>query len=122
MRPLSRLLLLVILPLLSTACGLTRPSTPSSIARDERPKLPIASPDLTGTERLAPMSGRRSGTMVQIDQAQLGELTEGYAAAIVAVTRGNNRAAGNRAYQRCVKAVFETGVIPKNCPGGDVKP
>lgn len=68
------------------------------------------------------MSGRRSGVMVQIDQAQLGELTEGYAAAIVAVTRGNNRALGNRQYQRCVRAVFETGALPKDCPGVDTKP
>ena len=85
-------------------------------------KLPTAIPDLTGTERLAPMSGQRSGTMVQIDQAQLGELTEGYAAAIVAVTRGNNRAKGVKLYLRCVKAVFETGVIPNDCPGTSDKP
>ena len=63
------------------------------------------------------MSGRRSGTLVQIDQAQLGELTEGYANAITAVTRGNNRAAGVKRYLRCVRAVFETGEIPKDCPG-----
>jgi len=59
--------------------------------------------------------------MVLVDQGWLAGLTEGYAEAIGAVTRANNRAGGTKHYLRCVRAVFETGVIPKDCPGADAR-
>lgn len=54
--------------------------------------------------------------MVQVDQGWLRASQDLLAAAIGAVERGNNRAAGNRLYLHCVKAVFATGVLPKDCP------
>ncbi len=54
--------------------------------------------------------------MVQVDQGWLRASQDLLAAAIGAIERGNNRAAGNRLYLYCVKAVFATGVLPKDCP------
>ena len=109
-----RLMALLCLPLLSTACA-TR-STPASIARTERPTLPRLSPELTKVERLAPLTGRKSGELVTVDKGWLGEVLERLADAVGAVERANNRAAGVKLERRCTAAILATGTAPANCP------
>jgi hypothetical protein len=108
-----RLLALISLPLLSTACA-TR-STPASIARTERPTLPTLSRELTKAERLTPLSGRKSGELVTVDKGWLGEVLERFAEAIGAVERGNTRAAGVKQERRCTAAILATGTPPAGC-------
>lgn len=108
------LLALLSLPLLSTAC-VTR-STPASIARTERPKLPTLSPELTKTERLAPIAGKPTGDLVAIDRGILAELATTAAAAIGAVERLNTRIGGIVQERACTAAIVATGVAPAGCP------
>lgn len=116
---LSRRLLpamLLCLPLLSTACA-TR-STRASLARTERPTLPALSPDLTRTERLAPLTAKPSGQLVTIDRGILAEIVTRLAEAIGAVERGNGRAAAVKLERQCVTAQLATGTMPPGCPPG----
>lgn len=108
-----RLLALPPLLLLSPACQ--HPSTASSIARTERPKLPTLPPELTKTERLTPLSGKTSGELVSVDKGWLGEVVERFAEAIGAVERGNTRAIAVRRERQCVAALFETGTTNSEC-------
>lgn len=110
-----RLLLpmLLCLPLLSTACA-TR-STPVSIARTERPTPPALPPELVKTEHLTSIAGKPSGELVTIDKGVLSELLERFGAAIGAVERGNNRAAGVKTLWSCVDSIMRTGVTPAAC-------
>lgn len=104
---------LLCLPLLSTAC-VTR-STPASIARTERPKLPPLADELTRTEKLAPLTARPSGDLVTIDRNILAELLERFAEAIGAVERGNTRAVAVAQERRCTAAIFSRGAAPADC-------
>lgn len=108
--------LLALLPLALTLPACQHPQTASSIARTERPTLPTPNPELLKAERLKPLGHPETGVMVQVDQGWLRASQDLLAAAIGAIERGNNRAAGNRLYLYCVKAVFATGVLPKDCP------
>lgn len=108
-----QLLALLCLPLLSTACATA--STPASIARTERATLPALPPELVKAERLSPIAGKPSGELVSIDKGVLSELYERFGAAIGAVERGNNRAAGVKTLWRCVDAIMRTGVTPAAC-------
>lgn len=108
-----RLLALLSLPLLSTACAKT--STQASLARTERPTLPTLSPGLTKAERLAPLSGRTSGELVTVDKGWLTEVLERLAEAVGAVERGNVRAAGVKQERRCTAAILATGKEPPDC-------
>ncbi|MGN6817785.1 MAG: hypothetical protein ACTHJR_03850 [Sphingomonas sp.] len=92
-----------------------RPSTPSSIARTERPTLPTLSDEATRTERLPALTGRKSGELILIDKGEYGEQLDLLAEAIGAVTRLNNRQGARNSYDRCVKAIFETGAVPIDC-------
>jgi hypothetical protein len=92
------------------------PSTPSSIARTERPTLPTLSAEAKKTERLPALTGKKSGDLILIDKGEYGEQLDLMAEAIGAVARLNNRQGARNAYDRCVKAVFETGKLPGNCP------
>jgi glutamate mutase epsilon subunit len=60
--------------------------------------------------------------MVQVDKGWLAELLERLAEAIAAVERGNNRAAGNAAFDACTAGVFETGSAPAACDAGPIIP
>lgn len=108
-----RLTALLPLMLLSQACQ--HPSTASSIARTERPKLPTLPPELTRTEKLTPLSGKTSGELVTVDKGWLGEVVERFAEAIGAVERGNRRSNAVRQERRCVAALFETGATSPEC-------
>jgi hypothetical protein len=107
------LLALLLLPLLSTAC-VTR-STPASIARTERPRLPKLSAELTRTERLAPIAAEPTGELVTIDRGVLAGITSIAAEAIGAVERLNARIGGIIQERVCTAGVFETGVAPPGC-------
>lgn len=102
------------LPLLSTACA--TPSTPASLARGNRPTLPTLSPELTRTERLAPLTAKPSGQLVTIDLGILTELVTRFAEAIGAIERGNTRAGAVKLERRCVAAQLATGTMPADCP------
>ena len=109
-----QLLALLLLPLLSTACA-TR-STPASIARTERPRLPTLPFELTRTEHLAPIAAKPTGELVTIDRGVLAELVTTAAAAIGAVERLNNRIGGLVQERACTAAIIATGVTPAGCP------
>jgi hypothetical protein len=85
------------------------------MTRTERPMLPTLSDESTRTERLTPLSGRKSGETVLIDKGEYGEQLDLLAQAIGAVARLNNRQGARNAYDRCVKAIFETGKVPPRC-------
>jgi hypothetical protein len=107
------LLVLLLLPLLSSACATS--STPASIARTERARLPKLSVELTRTERLATIAAEPTGELVTIDRGVLAELTSVAAAAIGAVERLNTRIGGLIQERACTAAVLETGVKPAGC-------
>lgn len=107
--------LLALLPLALTLPSCQHPSTASSIARIERPTLPTRSAELTATERLAPIGHPETGVLIEVDQGWLDAVVNRLAEAVAAVTRGNNRAAGNKRQDTCVRAVFATGAAPANC-------
>ena len=67
------------------------------------------------TEHLPPLSGRKSGEMILIDKGEYGEQLDLLARAIGAVARLNHRQGARNAYDRCVKAIFETGRAPDQC-------
>jgi len=96
------------------ACGTT--STLSSSMRIDRPMLPTPSAEMTRTERLPILTGRKSGELIVIDKGEYGEQLDLLAEAIGAVARLNNRQGARNAYDRCVKAIFETGKVPTTCP------
>ena len=77
--------------------------------------LPTLSDEATRTERLPLLSGRKSGQLILVDKGEYGEQLELLAEAIGAVTRLNNRQGARNTYDRCVKAVFETGIVPPGC-------
>lgn len=79
--------------------------------------MPTRSPELTKAERLRPIGKPETGVMQSVDAGWLAAVSNRLAEAIGAVTRGNIRAAGNKAANRCVKAVFETGITPASCSG-----
>lgn len=54
--------------------------------------------------------------MVPVDQGWLQAVTDELAQAIGAVTRLNNRIGGNKAADRCIRAIFLTGKAPADCP------
>jgi hypothetical protein len=91
-------------------------STPSSLTRIERPTLPTLSSEAKKTERLDPLTGKKSGDLILIDKGEYGEQLDLLTEAIGAVSRLNNRQGARNAYDRCVKALFETGKLPANCP------
>ena len=99
----------------SMLTGCVHPSTSLSMARTERPMLPTLNDEATRTERLDPLTGRKSGEMILIDKGEYGEQLDLLAKAIGAVTRLNNRQGARNAYDRCVKAIFETGDVPAGC-------
>ena len=115
-RRLALLPALSLLPLCSIlgACGTT--STISSAMRTDRPILPTPSAETTKTERLPALTGRKSGELILIDKGEYGEQLDLLAEAIGAVSRLNMRQGARNAYDRCVKAIFETGKAPANCP------
>jgi len=112
----SRLLLLATLslPLLSSACATN--STPASLARTERPTLPILPAEFTRTERLTPLTAKPAGEVVTIDRSILAEIVERFAEAIGAVERGNDRAVAVALERRCTAAILATGAPPPECP------
>ena len=75
-----RLLALLFLPLLSTACATT--STRSSLDRTERPKLADLPAGTTQTVKLKPLAANPSDQLVTIDKAVLAELVDGFAQAV----------------------------------------
>jgi hypothetical protein len=91
-------------------------STPSSLTRTERPRLPTLSDEATKTERLPALTGKKSGELILIDKGDYGEQLDLLAEAIGAVARLNNRQGARNSYDRCVKAIFETGKVPATCP------
>lgn len=93
-----------------------------SEALTDRPTLPTRGPELTKTERLTPIGHPETGVMGLVDLGWLEVVMDRFAEATAAVTRGNNRAGGNRLVDRCVKALFETSILPKECPGADPAP
>ena len=101
----------------SILAGCAHRSTPLSMARMERPTLPTLSAEATKTERLTPLIGNKSGEMILIDKGVYSEQLDLLAEAIGAVTRLNNRQGARNAYDRCVKAIFETGKAPAGCGG-----
>lgn len=78
--------------------------------------LPTPSAETTRTERLPTLTGKKSGELILIDKGEYGEQLDLLAEAIGAVARLNNRQAARNTYDRCVKAIFETGVAPGDCP------
>lgn len=108
----------VLLPMLLclTAAQCDRPSTASSIARTERPKLQTLPSKLTQTERLTPLSAAPTGELVQIDRGILAELYQRLAEYAGAVWRLNDRMADVKLERRCTKAQLETGSMPADCP------
>jgi len=106
----------MLLPFLSTLTACGHPSTPSSMARTERPTLPTPSVESTLTERLPLLTGKTSGEMILIDKGAYREQLDLLSEAIGAVARLNNRQGARNAYDRCVKAIFETGKVPPRCP------
>ena len=86
------------------------------MARTERPTLPTLSSEAKKTERLPALMGKKSGDLILIDKGEYGEQLDLLTEAIGAVARLNNRQGARNAYDRCVKAVFETGKLPANCP------
>jgi len=93
------------LPLLSTACSTV--STPASLARTERPRLPELPPNLTQTETLVPIAPHPSGQTVTIDKAVLSAITDALAEATGAVERLNGRVQGLVKSYSCTKAALE---------------
>jgi len=84
--------------------------------RIDRPTLPTQSVEATKTERLPTLTGKKSGEWILIDKGEYGEQLDLLAEAIGAVARLNNRQGARNAYDRCVKAIFETGTAPGDCP------
>lgn len=78
--------------------------------------LPTLSSEAKRTERLAPLTGKKSGDLILIDKGEYGEMLDRMAEAIGAVSRMNSRQGARNAYDRCVKAIFETGKRPDSCP------
>lgn len=78
--------------------------------------LPTLSDEAKKTERLPQLVGHRSGELILIDKGEYGEQLALLAEAIGAVARLNNRQGARNAYDRCVKAIFETGSVPGDCP------
>jgi hypothetical protein len=58
---------------------------------------------------------KKSGELILIDKAEYGEQLDLLAEAIGAVARLNNRQGARNSYNRCVKAIFETGKVPATC-------
>ncbi|HWU72928.1 MAG TPA: hypothetical protein VN137_05550 [Sphingomonas sp.] len=71
---------------------------------------------MTKTERLPTLTGKKSGELILIDRGEYGEQLDLLAEVIGAVARLNNRQGARNAYDRCVKAIFETGAVPGDCP------
>jgi len=78
--------------------------------------MPTLSDEAKKTERLPALTGRKSGELLVIDKGEYGEQLDLLATAIGAVSRLNNRQGARNTYDRCVKAIFETGKTPANCP------
>jgi hypothetical protein len=78
--------------------------------------MPPLSPELTRTERLAPLAAKPTGELVTIDRGILAEFVERFAEAIGAVERGNARAVGVLQERRCTAAILSTGIAPADCP------
>lgn len=78
--------------------------------------LPMLPPELTKTERLAPLRAQPSGELVTIDRAVLSELYQRLAEAIGAVWRANDRAAAVKLERRCTAAILSGGTAPADCP------
>lgn len=51
-----------------------------------------------------------------VDDGWLKALTDQHMALIAAVTRLNTRIGGNKKSDRCIRAIFETGKAPADCP------
>ena len=106
------------------------------MARTERPILPTLSDEATRTERLTPLRGRKSGEMILIDKGEYGEQLDLLAEAAKPARRREpdeeqaddpgsvwssaapdtwRPAEARNAYDRCVKAIFETGRPPDGC-------
>jgi hypothetical protein len=84
--------------------------------RIDRPMLPTPSAEMTRTERLPALTGKKSGELILIDKGEYGEQLDLLAEAIGAVARLNNRQGARNTYDRCVKAIFETGKVSATCP------
>ena len=78
--------------------------------------LPTLSDEAKKTERLPALIGKKSGGLILIDKGEYGEQLDLLASAIGAVARLNNRQGARNSYDRCVKAIFETGKKPATCP------
>ena len=114
-KPFRPLLLAILsLPLLSTACKTA--STPASIARTERPRIPALSPELVKTEHLDPLTAKPVGQLVTIDVAILTEIITRFAEAVGAVERGTRRSIGVALERRCTAGLLATGKAPTGCP------
>jgi len=77
--------------------------------------LPTLSNEAKKTERLPALIGKKSGELILIDKGEYGEQLDLLAEAIGAVARLNNRQGARNSYDRCVKAIFETGKVPATC-------
>lgn len=86
------------------------------MARTERPRLPTLNDEARRTERLPRLTGKKSGELIIIDKGEYAEQLDLLALAIAAVARLNIRQGGRNAYDRCVRAIFETGKTAANCP------
>ena len=78
--------------------------------------MPTLSDEAKKTERLPALTGRKSGELLVIDKGEYGEQLDLLVMVIGAVSRLNNRQGARNTYDRCVKAIFETGKTPANCP------
>jgi len=78
--------------------------------------LPMLSNEATKTERLPALTGNKAGELILIDKGEYGEQLDLLAEAIGAVSRLNNRQGARNTYDRCIKAIFETGKVPVTCP------
>lgn len=118
--PLCRLMLALALPIaLSIAACSPHPSTASSIARTERPKLPPIDSALAQRETLPHVDGHETGQLVLIDEGALLALSDLARAGAVATEKLNNRIGGWIEERRCTAARFETGKVPADCPAAN---
>lgn len=101
--------------LLLTLAACPHPSTVSSIARSERPTLPIPPAELAKPERPSRLAPAPTAELVTVDKGELQQLTDGYAEALGMVKNLNRRIAGWSTWAACEKAELATGIKPKGC-------
>lgn len=78
--------------------------------------MPTLDVELTRVERLMPIGRPETGELVLVDKGWLKAVTDGFAEAIGAVTRLNQRMGGILQERRCTKSIIEAGKSPPDCP------